>query len=90
MNFSKDNLIQSSNCDDTNNNNNNNNSKYSFALCNLCFWCATILLKSEKRDNDNNYRILSYTCPLCFNSNISLIPLASEMPMKYQIVAKVV
>ena len=90
MNFTKDNLIQSSNCDDTNNNN-NNNSKYSFALCNLCFWCATIFFKLGKRDNnDNNYRILSYTCPLCFNPNISLIPLASEMPIKYQIVAKMV
>jgi hypothetical protein len=81
MNFNNnDDLIQA-------NLNNNSNDEYSFALCNLCFWCATIFFKLGKRDNNNN-GILPYTCPLCFNSNISLIPLAREMHTKYQIVAK--
>ena len=68
---------------------NNNKDPYSFALCNLCFWCATLFLKLDKRNNNNNNNngILPYICPLCFNSDISLIPLAREMPMKYQVVA---
>ena len=72
MNFNNNN-------DDLTQANINNNDEYLFALCNLCFWCATIFFKLGKRNNNN--RILPYTCPLCFNSNISLIPLSSEMPM---------
>jgi hypothetical protein len=78
MNFNNNN-------DDLTQANLDNNDEYSFALCNLCFWCATVFFKLGKRDNNNR---IPYTCPLCFNSNISLIPLAREMPMKYQIVAK--
>jgi hypothetical protein len=80
--------FNNNNDDLTQTNLNNNNDEYSFALCNLCFWCATIFFKLEKRDNNDNNGILPYTCPLCFNSDISLIPLARRMPMKYQIAAK--
>jgi predicted RNA-binding Zn-ribbon protein involved in translation (DUF1610 family) len=65
--------------------NNNSNDEYSFALCNLCFWCATIFFKLEKRENR-----IPYVCPLCFNSDIVLISLSREMPMKYEIIAKII
>ena len=60
-----------------NNSNNDNNNKYytdnyHFALCQLCFWSATIF-KSDLQDHKTN------TCPICFNDNsISLIPLTRD------------
>ena len=60
-----------------NNSSNNNNNKYHtdnhhFALCQLCFWSATIF-KSDLQDHKTN------TCPICFNDNsISLIPLTRD------------
>jgi hypothetical protein len=57
--------------------NNNSNNKYytdnyHFALCQLCFWSATIF-KSDLQDHKTN------TCPICFNDNsISLIPLTRD------------
>ena len=76
MNFDKNDLIHS-----------NSNDEHLFALCNLCFWSATVFFKLGKGDDSR----IPYTCPLCFNSNISLIPLSKETPpMKYQTVAKMV
>ena len=60
-----------------NNNKNKNNNyittdKRHFALCESCFWSATIL-KSYIQEHKIN------TCPVCFNDNsISLIPLAKD------------
>ena len=60
-----------------NNNSNNDDNKYytdnyHFALCQLCFWSATIF-KSDLQDHKTN------TCPICFNDNsISLIPLTRD------------
>jgi hypothetical protein len=43
-----------------------------FALCESCFWSATIF-KSATQEHKTN------TCPVCFNDNsISLIPLTRD------------
>ena len=55
-----------------NNNNKYYTDNYHFALCQLCFWSATIF-KSDLQDHKTN------TCPICFNDNsISLIPLTRD------------
>jgi hypothetical protein len=43
----------------------NNDSGLHFALCESCFWSATILRMKEQ-----------VACPLCIDVNVSLIPLA--------------
>ena len=42
------------------------------ALCETCFWSATIFNSTQ-----NNIRIINY-CPVCSSNNISLIPLAND------------
>lgn len=37
-----------------------------FALCESCFWCATVFGRSIQ------------ACPLCTGENISMIPLATD------------
>ena len=44
-----------------------------FALCESCFWSATIFNSTQK-----NVRMINY-CPVCSNNNISLIPLANDV-----------
>lgn len=46
----------------------NNASGLHFALCESCFWSATILRMKEQ----------NVACPLCVNANVSLIPLAID------------
>jgi hypothetical protein len=43
-----------------------------FALCESCFWSATIL-----RSGERNVHITS-SCPICSSDSISLIPLAND------------
>jgi len=43
-----------------------------FALCESCFWSATIFNSTQ-----NNRRIINH-CPVCSNDNVSLIPLAND------------
>jgi hypothetical protein len=44
-----------------------------FALCESCFWSATIFKSGNKQEQIIN------ACPVCFNDNsISLIPLAKD------------
>jgi hypothetical protein len=43
----------------------NNTSGLHFALCESCFWTATILKVQEQ-----------VACPMCVNGSVSLIPLA--------------
>jgi hypothetical protein len=49
-----------------------------FAICESCFWCATIFQKL----NTSNIIIDSLEqhqiCPLCKNKSMSLIPLAKD------------
>ena len=67
-------LIQSLGYKNNKNNNNNYNTADNrhFALCESCFWSATIF-KSYIQEHKTN------TCPVCFNDNsISLIPLTKD------------
>ncbi|HZB16929.1 MAG TPA: hypothetical protein VE445_07150 [Nitrososphaeraceae archaeon] len=44
-----------------------------FALCESCFWSATIFTLDKKQEQNIN------TCPICFKeNNISLIPLTKD------------
>ena len=55
-----------------NKNNNYTTDNRHFALCESCFWSATIF-KSYIQEYETN------TCPVCFNDNsISLIPLTKD------------
>ena len=52
---------------------NNYTSHRHFALCESCFWSATIFKSDKKQEQIIN------TCPTCFNgNNISLIPLTKD------------
>ena len=44
-----------------------------FALCESCYWTATIFMKIE-----------SYQCPVCRDDNVALIPLNLEEKYEYQ------
>ena len=44
-----------------------------FALCESCFWSATIFKSNKKQEQIIN------TCPICFDeNNISLIPITKD------------
>ena len=44
-----------------------------FALCESCFWSATIFKSDKKQEQIIN------TCPICFKeNNVSLIPLTKD------------
>jgi MinD superfamily P-loop ATPase len=59
--------------------------EHQFAICESCFWCATIFhkpaIKQEEEeyvnDSSNNDN-LTQVCPTCKNKSISLIPLAKD------------
>jgi hypothetical protein len=51
----------------------NNNTDRQFALCESCFWSASIFKSKVK-----NTIIALNKCPMCFNKSISLIPLAGD------------
>jgi hypothetical protein len=56
-------------------NNNDNNIDYHFAICETCFWTATIFNSVKKRnkyDNTSHKRSIS-TYPICSSKNISMI-----------------
>lgn len=45
-----------------------------FALCESCYWTATIFVKVE-----------SYHCPVCQSKDVALIPLGSEEKYEYSL-----
>ena len=56
-----------------------------FAICESCFWCATIFhkstIKQEQKEyvvESNNNILQQQICPTCKNESISLIPLAKD------------
>ena len=64
--------------------NNNYTSHRHFALCESCFWSATIFKSDKKQEQIIN------TCPVCFNeNNISLIPLTRTKYTDYLLDPKV-
>ena len=50
--------------------------KRQFAICEFCFWCATIFYKSDTGNNDSLSE--QQICPVCKNKSISLVPLAKD------------
>jgi hypothetical protein len=51
--------------------------QHDFALCESCFWCATIFndsIKVEDNNNNNTFQI----CPICKNKSVSLMHLAKD------------
>jgi hypothetical protein len=52
----------------------NNSTDCQFALCESCFWSATVFKSKLKR----NTIITSGVCPACLSKNISLIPLTRD------------
>jgi hypothetical protein len=52
----------------------NNSTDHQFALCESCFWSATIFNSKLKR----NTIISLDVCSACFSKNISLIPLTRD------------
>ena len=45
-----------------------------FALCEKCYWTATILKKVE-----------AYQCPVCHSKEVALIPLGSDEKYEYSL-----
>jgi hypothetical protein len=45
-----------------------------FALCESCYWTATIFTKIE-----------TYNCPVCQSNDVALIPLASDEKYEYSL-----
>ena len=60
--------------------------EHQFAICESCFWCATIfhktVIKQEQKEyvngSSNNNNLQQQICPTCKNKSISLTPLAKE------------
>jgi hypothetical protein len=51
-----------------------------FAICESCFWCATIFQRLDASSNNNSDGLEQQQriCPLCKNKSISLIPLDKD------------
>ena len=49
-----------------------------FAICESCFWCATIFQKIDVHKSNNYSLQQQQICPLCKNKSISLVPLAKN------------
>ena len=62
--------------------------EHQFAICESCFWCATVfhktVIKQEQEEcinessSNNNNNLQQQICPTCKNKSISLTPLAKE------------
>src|SRR5919108_4608194 len=58
--------------------------EHKFAICESCFWCATlfhkIVIKKEQEEHiiESSNNNLQQICATCKNKSISLIPLAKD------------
>jgi hypothetical protein len=60
--------------------------EYQFAICESCFWCATIFYKAAIKEeqeeyiveSSNNNNLQQQICPTCKNKSVSLKPLAKN------------
>jgi hypothetical protein len=55
--------------------------EHQFAICESCFWCATVFQKQQEQKDANansNDIVQQQICPACKNKSISLIPLAKD------------
>ncbi len=69
--------------DFTSTNKKSSNNSCQFALCESCFWSATLL---DSRQEINIVNLCE--CPACSNKNISLIPLAKDEIYKLSLTPK--
>ena len=54
--------------------------QYEFALCESCFWCATIFhnsIKEQQYVEDNNNNTFQI-CPMCKDKSVSMMHLAKD------------
>ena len=60
-----------------NNNDGHENRHHYFAICRACFWTATLLRTKRIANNNkiNNLDSRITSCPVCFDHQVSLIPL---------------
>lgn len=60
-----------------NNNDSDNGRHHYFAICRTCFWTATLLRTKRIANNNkiNNLDSKITSCPVCFDHQVSLIPL---------------
>ena len=60
-----------------NNNDSDENVHHYFAICRACFWTATLLRTKRIANNNkiNNLDSRITSCPVCFDHQVSLIPL---------------
>jgi hypothetical protein len=50
-----------------------------FAICESCFWCATIFQNADNNSGNNSDSLQQQQiCTLCKNKSVSLIPLAKD------------
>jgi len=52
-----------------------------FAICESCFWCATVFQKSDSTSNNNIEALQQQEqqiCPICRSKTVSLVPLAKD------------
>jgi hypothetical protein len=51
-----------------------------FAICDSCFWCATIFQRLDTSSNNSSDSLEQQQkiCTLCKNKSISLVPLAKD------------
>jgi hypothetical protein len=60
--------------------------EYQFAICESCFWCATVFHKAIIKQDHEEYVIVGgsnnyfqqQTCSVCKNKSISLTPLSKN------------
>lgn len=55
--------------------------QHEFALCESCFWCATLFNKSIKEQEyvvENNSNNTFQICPMCKDKSVSLMHLAKD------------
>src|ERR687887_370718 len=59
--------------------------EHQFAICESCFWCATIFHKAIKQEQEdyiiessNNNNFQQQICTTCKNKSISLTPLSKD------------
>jgi hypothetical protein len=55
-----------------------------FAICEKCFWSATLFKSTVRQNKKNNARHndIIHICPMCSNSDISLISIANDIYRK--------
>jgi hypothetical protein len=63
--------------------NNSSGGKCQFAICKICFWCATVFRSAvQDTKNNNSENNIIHTCPMCSNNNISLITIANDIELQ--------